>query len=61
MKPREIRALRRRLGLSQQAFAERLGVSIQSVHCWETGKRKPSRLALKVLDRLVGEGSNPPV
>ena len=38
-----IRRLRRRLGLSQAAFAKLLGASTQTVHMWET-KEGPLRL-----------------
>ena len=33
---------RRRAGLTAQAAAEKLGVSISSVYLWETGKRFPN-------------------
>jgi repressor LexA len=35
----EIRQVRTRLGLTQGQFAERLGVSQQTVSDWEKGKR----------------------
>ena len=42
--PQEVRRIREALGLSQQAFAERLGVSVGTVQSWELGRRRPSRL-----------------
>lgn len=52
----DIRELRDRLGLTQQDFAARLGVSVQSVHRWETGKAKPSRIVCKLIELLLGGG-----
>ncbi|HEY3526798.1 MAG TPA: helix-turn-helix domain-containing protein [Nitrososphaeraceae archaeon] len=49
MKPDEIRALRKRNGLSQQSFAEVIGVSIHTIHSWEHGKCKPMPMALRKL------------
>lgn len=55
----EIRAMRLRLGLSQEAFAPVLGVSMHTVNCWERGKRKPSRLAMeKIKAQLEKEKKN---
>lgn len=38
----QIRSLREGLGLSQQEFAERIGVSKQAVSQWEAGVTAPS-------------------
>ncbi len=38
--------LRARLGLSQEKFAEKLGVSLSSVEKWEQGQHKPRGLSL---------------
>lgn len=51
----EIKELRKRLGLSQQAFAVKIGVSITSVSNWETGKHKPYGLALEKIDSAKKE------
>jgi DNA-binding transcriptional regulator YiaG len=48
--PEAIRALRRALGPSREAFAERLGASVNAVRDWEQGRhrpRLPQRLALE--------------
>ena len=48
------RRVRRRTGLTQAAFAERLGVPLDTVRNWEQGKRSPAgpaRALLKVIDR----------
>ena len=57
--PERLKRLRARLNLSQQGLAERLGVSMGSVHRWETGKKVPLRGFLKqieALEREVGLG-----
>ena len=50
-----VRRLRRRLGLTQGRFAERLGVTLLTVHRWEAGKSRPQRLALERLAALERE------
>lgn len=48
------RRVRRRLGFSQAVFADRIGVSIDTIRNWEQGKRSPTGAAtalLKVLDK----------
>jgi putative transcriptional regulator len=49
------RRVRRRTGLSQAAFAARIGVSLDTVRNWEQGKGAPAgpaRALLRVLDRM---------
>ena len=53
MQPKEIKALRLMLDLSQEAFAARVGVSYMTIHRWESGKSKPYRLAEESLQRLA--------
>jgi putative transcriptional regulator len=48
------RRVRRRLGLSQAEFAQRIDVSLDTIRNWEQGKRSPTGAAktlLKVLDK----------
>lgn len=48
------RRVRRRTGLTQAAFAERIGVPLDTVRNWEQGKRLPAgpaKALLKILDR----------
>lgn len=48
------RRVRRRTGLTQVAFAARVGVPVDTVRNWEQGKRAPAgpaRALLRVLDR----------
>ena len=49
-----VRRVRRRTGLTQAAFAARIGVPLDTVRNWEQGKRAPAgpaRALLRVLDR----------
>lgn len=51
---RFVRRVRKRLGLSQAAFSERVNVPIDTIRNWEQGKRYPTGAAkalLKVLDK----------
>ena len=50
-----IRELRKRLGLTQERFAARLGVAFPTINRWENGHSKPSPLALKQLETLLAE------
>ena len=49
-----IRALRKRMKLSRQKFADRFGLDARAVQDWEQGRRVPDRAArvlLTVIDR----------
>ncbi len=46
----DIRVIRQRSLLSQEAFAQELGVSFTTVNRWESGKSKPSYKAMKQID-----------
>ena len=50
----DVRAIRQKLGLSQEAFAQHFGVNKRTVQDWEQGRRQPSgpaRVLLVVIDR----------
>ncbi len=47
--PERIKHLRAKLGLTQVALAERLGVSFPTVNRWENGKARPSQLSWQAL------------
>ena len=51
--PIEEHALRRQLGLSQARFARRFGFSVDAVHQYEQGRRKPTGAAAVPL-RVIG-------
>ncbi len=49
----DVARLRARLGLSQEKFAQKLGVSASAVEKWERGSHKPRGLSLRALERLA--------
>jgi len=46
----KLKQYRSKLGLSQEQLARNLGVSLNTVQRWESGKTRPSHLAM---DKLV--------
>lgn len=54
--PTEIKAIREKEHVSQAIFAACLNTSISSVQKWETGEKKPSGLALKLLNIIQKKG-----
>jgi putative transcriptional regulator len=49
IQPREIKALRERHRVSQPVFARYLNTSESTIEKWETGAKRPSGMALKLL------------
>jgi len=47
-----VKKIRRRLGLSQEAFAQKYGFALSAVRDWEQGRRKPERSA-RILLKIV--------
>jgi putative transcriptional regulator len=52
---KEIQNTRQSLEMTQLEFAEKLGVSVQTVRSWEQGGRKPGALSLAMLGALLSE------
>ncbi|MBA7588928.1 hypothetical protein ES708_30999 [subsurface metagenome] len=50
-----IKSVREDLGLTQEGFAQKLGVSWGTVARWEAGKSKPSKLAQRAIENLLTE------
>jgi DNA-binding transcriptional regulator YiaG len=48
-----IREMRRRLGMSQNQFARKLGVTFLTVNRWENGHTRPCSLSVIQLRRLL--------
>ena len=59
MEATNIRTLRQDLGLTQEEFAHRLGITVATVNRWENGHNSPTRLARKALVDLAAERSVP--
>jgi DNA-binding transcriptional regulator YiaG len=53
-----VREVRTRLGLTQEKFAARLGVTLPTINRWENGRTKPSPLAVRTLRDLVAGMGN---
>jgi putative transcriptional regulator len=49
IKPQDIKRLRERFRVSQPIFARYLNTSESTIEKWETGAKKPSGMALKLL------------
>jgi len=50
----DVRAIRTKLGMTQEEFARRFGFSVNTLRHWEQGKRQPegpTRAYLLVIDR----------
>lgn len=53
--PRMILELRKAMGLTQEQFAAKVGVTFSTVNRWENGRGKPSPLAMKHLRQIAEE------
>jgi len=51
----DVAGLRRRLGLSQAAFAHAFGLDVTALHAWEQGRRRPDRAARVLLAVIAKE------
>ena len=52
----DVRAIRTKLGMTQEQFAGQFGVSVNTLRHWEQGKRRPegpTRAYLIVIDRAA--------
>jgi putative transcriptional regulator len=54
--PRQIKRIRESLRVSQPVFARYLNTSESTIEKWETGAKKPSGMALKLLDVVQKHG-----
>ena len=48
----EVKAIRKKTGLSQKLFAGYMGVSDKTVEAWESGKNHPSGAASRILNMM---------
>ena len=51
--PIDIKAIRQKLGFTQEDLARKLGVTLSTVSKWEQGIFSPSRLAREKIEKLV--------
>jgi len=49
---KSIKKIRSKLTLTQEQFAQRLGVSWTTISRWENNRAKPSPLAIKGIEKL---------
>lgn len=52
MNAKEVRTLRKKLEMTQEEFARKIGVAHFTVVRWENEMNKPSRLAISKLEQL---------
>ena len=55
--PKEIKRIRQRSFLTQQEFANVIGVSFSTVNRWESGRAKPNLKAMKSINAFCLENS----
>ena len=55
--PEEIKRIRQRSFLTQQDFAEKIGVAFSTVNRWESGRAKPNLKAMKSINAFCLENS----
>lgn len=48
-----IKLIRKKLGLSQKAFADAIGVDRITVWRWESGHTQPSEMAVRVVNHVL--------
>ncbi len=53
--PALVKELRRRLDLTQEQFAQKVGVTYSTVNHWENGKRAPQPFLLRRLREMKSE------
>ncbi len=55
-KPEEVKQLRLNENVSQSMLAAYLNISVSAIRKWETGEKKPSGLALRLLNLIEKKG-----
>jgi len=58
IEPEQIRALREQCQVSQGVFAKLLNISASTVQKWESGAKRPSGSALKLLEVVSKHGTD---
>ena len=57
--PKEIKRIRQRSFLTQQEFANVIGVSFSTVNRWESGRSKPNLTAMKSINTFCVDNNIP--
>ena len=57
--PKEIKRIRQRSFLTQQEFANALGVAFSTVNRWEAGRSKPNLKAMKSINTFCVDNNIP--
>ena len=57
-KPTEIRAIRMNAGMTQNIFANYMGVSKKTVEAWEAGRTHPTGTAFRLMSILSNNKTN---
>lgn len=52
MDGKRVKEIREMLGMTQQEFAEHVGVALSSVANWENGRSAPSRMAIRSIEGM---------
>jgi DNA-binding transcriptional regulator YiaG len=52
----DVRAIRLKLGFTQEDLARKLGLALSTVSKWEQGVSSPSRLAREKIEKLIKKG-----
>ena len=55
MSPTELKDMRNKLEMSQAEFSAFLGVSLDTIKSWETGRRSPNKFIAPTLARVRSE------
>ncbi len=50
---KKIKSVRSKLGLTQEQFAAKVGVTFSTVNRWESEKSKPSPLAMRRIEEFI--------
>jgi len=50
-----IRDARKKLGQTQEQFAKRVMVSVNTIRAWEQGRRNPGKHAIAYIEKLLEE------
>lgn len=57
--PEEIKKIRQRSFLTQQDFADKIGMAFSTVNRWESGRAKPNLKAMKSINAFCLENNLP--